>query len=157
DLLQREVENYELGAVRQRRNDAVERLEAELEQVEREVVADAIEVGVAVLPVAVDQEDAILVFREADCEFLREGLVLPVSLTAIALRNLGRERHDAVQHPPLLAQWNGWRRTMVSARSAPVEIMSTGTPHSACRRSRYARARAGSLSYVFTPTVLSFH
>ena len=41
DLLQREVEEHELGAVRQLHDHAVERAQAEVEQVEREPVGRA--------------------------------------------------------------------------------------------------------------------
>src|SRR5574340_1736526 len=37
---------------------------------------------------------------------------------------------------PLTAYSNGWRSTMVSSRSGPVETMSTGTPHTLAMRSR---------------------
>ena len=46
DLLQREIEDHELGDVRELHDDAVERLQAELEQVQREVRREAVEFGV---------------------------------------------------------------------------------------------------------------
>ena len=42
----------------------------------------------------------------------------------------------AAQAGPLQDASNGWRRTMVSSRSGPVEIMSIGTPPSDSMRAR---------------------
>ena len=93
DLLQREVEQHEFGDVGQRRHHAVERLEPQLEEVQRQVVGDAVQVGVGELALAVDQRDAVRVFAEHRGEFLRERLVLPIALGAIARGEFGREGH----------------------------------------------------------------
>jgi len=42
----------------------------------------------------------------------------------------------AIRRARRIAQSNGCRRTIVWSRSGPVEMMSMGTPASACRRSR---------------------
>src|SRR5690606_28459562 len=56
---------------------------------------------------------------------------------------------------PPRAQWNGWRRRIVSSRSGPVDTMSIGAPATSASRSRYRFALAGSASQSRTPTVLS--
>src|SRR5262249_35066782 len=98
DLLQREVEDHELPAVRQRRHDAVERFQAELEEVQREVVAQAVDLAVSKLALAVYEEDSFPEFRKTNRKFIGEGLVLPVALRAVPRRVLRRERDDAGQH-----------------------------------------------------------
>src|SRR5581483_6423442 len=139
DLLQREVEQHELGAVRQRGHDAVEGLQAELEQVQRQVVGEAVDLRIGVLPLAVDQRDAIPVFLEDGGKFLGQALVLPVALLAVALRELRRKRNDARQHqveavkPPSMTRISpvtkrfAWTRLiMLSATSSAVTTRLSG-------------------------------
>ena len=84
DLLQREIENHELGDVGQRRHDAVERLQPELEQVEREIVGEAVELAIGVAPLAIDERDPVGEGLEHHREFLGQRLVLPIALGAVA-------------------------------------------------------------------------
>ncbi len=65
----------------------------EFEQVQREVVGDAIDVGVAELALAVDERDAVRIFLPDGGEFLRQRLVLPIAFGAVALRVLGGKWH----------------------------------------------------------------
>ena len=91
DLLQRKVEQHELGDVGQRRYHAVQRLEPELEEIERQVVRELVDLPVSELPFAVDERDAVRILLEDGGEFLRERLVLPIALGAIARGKFGRE------------------------------------------------------------------
>jgi hypothetical protein len=97
-LLQREVEQHELREVRQRRHHAVKRPEPELEQVKRQVVGQLVDLRVGVVAVSLDEGRSLPVFFKNHVEFLRERLVLPVALRAVALHELRRKRHDALQH-----------------------------------------------------------
>src|SRR5690606_35864453 len=49
----------------------------------------------------------------------------------------------------------GWRSTMVSTRSGPVEMMLIDAPTTSCRRCMYLRALTGNSSSDLAPTVLS--
>src|SRR6266540_1939386 len=98
NLLQREVEQHELGDVRQREHHAVERPEPELEQVERQVLAFFVYIVIGERLLAVDQGNAMLEACKNSGKFLGQRLVLPVALLAVAPRELGRERDDACEH-----------------------------------------------------------
>src|SRR5205823_2792573 len=77
----------------------------ELEEVQRQVVGDAVQVGVGELALAVDQRDAVRVLVEDGGEFLRERLVLPVALFAVAARELGREGHYTGKRHAFSRKW----------------------------------------------------
>ena len=98
DFLQREIEDHELGDVRQLQHDAIERPQAKLEQIEREVVAQAVDVGVTIPSLAVDQRDTAGVAFKDGRELRRQGLILPIAARAIAGRIFGGKRDHAVQH-----------------------------------------------------------
>jgi hypothetical protein len=97
-LLQREVKQHELRDVRQRRHHPVERLQPELEEVRGQGVGERIDVAVGIRSFSIDQCDPVAVAPEHGMEFLRERLVLPVPLGAVALGEFGRKRNDAGQH-----------------------------------------------------------
>src|SRR5437764_1446930 len=98
DLLQGEVEEHELGAVRERGHHPVERLEAQLEEVQRQVVGDAVDVGVGVLAFAVYERHSFSELQKDRGKFVGKGFVLPITFLAIALRILRRKGNDAGQH-----------------------------------------------------------
>jgi hypothetical protein len=98
DFLQRKIEDHEFGDVRQLQHDPVERAQAKRDEIEREVVAQAVDVGVAIPPLAINQRDSAGVARKDGRKLGRQGLVLPVTARSIALRILGGKRNDAVQH-----------------------------------------------------------
>jgi hypothetical protein len=47
------------------------------------------------LPIADHEEDSFFIFLKTRAEFLGKRLVSPISLLAVALRELGREGDDA--------------------------------------------------------------
>ena len=145
DFLERKIEKDELDHVGQLHHYAVEGHETGIEQVERETVGDMVDLGICVLRTAIDHRGPLGVQPERRGKFLGERTLPPVPFHAVPPGELRRERHDPFEHASSF-QWNGWRRTMVSFRSAPVEIISIGTPHTDCSLSRYSRARAGSFS-----------
>jgi hypothetical protein len=98
DLLQREIEQHELGDVRKRRHHAIERLQPELEQVERQVIGELVDLLVGVAALAVHQRRPIFELVKDEGEFFGKRLVLPVAPCAVALRELRRKRHYARQH-----------------------------------------------------------
>src|SRR5665213_4011372 len=53
DLLQREIKQYEFGDVGQRRHHPVERIQSQLEQIERQIVGQPVDIGVGVAPLTV--------------------------------------------------------------------------------------------------------
>jgi len=99
-------EEGELGDVGQADDDAVERPEAEIEQVERDPCRAFVDVAIGEPPVAVDDRGAVGVFREPVREMRCDRAVLPVALLPVLLRELGREPDDAFEHglPPPAAQ-----------------------------------------------------
>ena len=92
-----ECEKRYTEAEREAKARELERLQAELEQVQRQVVAEPVHVAIGKGALAVDQCDPGSEFVEDVSKFLREGLVLPVALLAVALRELGREGDDALE------------------------------------------------------------
>ena len=102
ELLQREVQHHELGHVGQGGHDAVQRLEAQLEQVERQVAADGIELRIGVAALAIDQRGALGITLEHGGELLRQRLVAPVALGAVARGVVLGKGHESFQHGVLL-------------------------------------------------------
>ena len=98
DFLQREIQDDKLCDIGQRGYHPVLRLEAKFEQVQCQVVGDPVELGVGVLPLAVDQGNAVRIALEHYVELLRQRLVAPIALCTVIGCELGRERYKALQH-----------------------------------------------------------
>src|ERR1700682_211819 len=91
DLLKREVKYDELSHVGKLHHDAVEWLEAYLQQIQRQIISEAIDIGVSKRTILIDKRDSVRVAFENGLEFLRERLIDPIAAFAIALRILGRK------------------------------------------------------------------
>src|SRR5215472_14788851 len=97
-LLQSDVENHELSDVRQLDDDTIERTKSDLQEIERQVGGQAVEFGIGDRAVAVDQRNSVRVPVKNNSVFLRERLVDPIALLAVALGKLRRKWNDALQH-----------------------------------------------------------
>src|ERR1700722_14140185 len=98
DFLQRQVQNNKLGNVRQLQNEPIQRLEADFQKVQRQVVRHAIEFAVGDGTIAIEQSDSSFIFVKSDSVFLRQRLVDPIALVAIALCEFRRKWYYAFQH-----------------------------------------------------------
>ena len=67
----------------------------QIDRLSDNLALNLLELGVGELPFSIHQKDFFREAREAGGEFLRQALVLPVALLAVAPRELGRERDDA--------------------------------------------------------------
>src|SRR5215472_4992015 len=98
DLLQCEVQNHKLADIRELYYDAVERFEARVEQIQRQVVGQTVEFTVRNRAVAVEQRHAVSVIVKNDPIFLREGLVEPIAPFAVAPGKFRWKWDNAFQH-----------------------------------------------------------
>ena len=98
DFLQGKVEDHKLGHIGQGGHHAVQGLEAQVHQVERQIAAQAIDIGVGVLARAIDQGHAWAVGAKHIVKLIAQGAVFPIAFGAVLGRVFGGERNKTFQH-----------------------------------------------------------
>src|SRR6202051_2115714 len=120
DLLKRQVENNELGDIRQLHDNAVQGMEADFQQVQRQVVRHPIEFAVGDGTIPVEQRDSLFIFIKSNSVFLRQRFIYPITLVAITPGKFRRKWNDPFQHelpsvrPYFLAQSRSVQRKLSS-------------------------------------------
>ena len=98
DLLKRQIEDDKLGDIRQLHHDPVQRMEADFQQIQRQVVRHAIEFAVGDGAIPVEQRDSLFIFVESNSVFLRQSFIYPIALFAVAFGKFWRKWNDPIQH-----------------------------------------------------------
>src|SRR5262249_9201191 len=124
DLLQREIEIDKLDLVRKLHHDPVGRLQAEIEEIERERRGAGLDLFVAGFCIAVDHRDARAIAVAALLPHARQCLVFPIALGAVARGKFGRERNEAVQHAAYVVLAKPPSMTTVSPLTKRLPMMS---------------------------------
>ena len=102
DFLQREIKDHELSHVGQGQHHRVQRTQPQVQQVEREALAQTIDIGVGVLAPAIDDKHTRCKFLEDIGEFIAQAAVLPITLGAVACGKLRGKGYDSFYHRDIL-------------------------------------------------------
>ena len=98
DFLQRKVQNHKLSHIGQGGHHAVQGLEPQVHQVERQIAAQAVDIGVGVLALTVDQGHARAMLAKHIIKLIAQGAVFPIAFGPVLGRIFGRERNKTFQH-----------------------------------------------------------
>ena len=98
DFLQGKVEDHKLGHIGQGGHHAVQGLEPQVHQVERQIAAQAIDIGIGVLARAIDQGHAWAVGAKHIVKLIAQGAVFPIAFGAVLGRVFGWKRNKTFQH-----------------------------------------------------------
>ena len=97
-LLQRHIENGEFPDIRELDHHPVQRLQAQLHKVERQVGRQPVELAIGVLAGLVDDRHPVGESFQAGLQLVAQRAVLPVALVAVELLIFGGKGDDAFQH-----------------------------------------------------------